>query len=170
VAFVVVWFGLAMVGQAFQEVPAAHSVAVALGLVPMLAQWVTQIVDLAIRKAGANLLAVAPRFGNELAIYGMIALGQGALLVSMIWAAALVWIVDRQFVKASAWMFAGAVLSCFGVIHAYRITPQGIENHLGWWVAPEFTLSYAAAATFLLICHAYATNNPGAFLNSDVQD
>ncbi|HET6141875.1 MAG TPA: hypothetical protein VFE02_00095, partial [Candidatus Acidoferrales bacterium] len=46
------------------------------------------------------------------------------------WAAALVWIVDRQFVKASAWMFAGAVLSCFGVIHAYRITPQGIENHL----------------------------------------
>ena len=78
VAFAVVWFGLAMVGQAFQEVPAAHSVAVALGIVPMLAQWVTQIVDLAIRKAGGDLMTVAPRFGGELAIYGMIALGQGA--------------------------------------------------------------------------------------------
>jgi AGZA family xanthine/uracil permease-like MFS transporter len=168
VAFVVVWFGLAMVGQAFQEVPAAHSVAVALGLVPMLAQWVTQIVDLSIRKAGADMLTVAPRFGGELAIYGMIALGQGALLVSMIWAAALVWIIERQFVKASAWMFVAAALSCFGAIHAYRLTPQGIENRLGWWVAPEFTLSYAAAAIFLLLCQAYSRSNPDAFRNRDL--
>jgi AGZA family xanthine/uracil permease-like MFS transporter len=170
VAFVVVWFGLAMVGQAFQEVPAAHSVAVALGLVPMLAQWVTQIVDLAIRKAGADMLTVAPRFGGELAIYGMIALGQGALLVSMIWAATLVWIIERRFLQASAWMLVAAVLSCFGVIHAYQLTSQGIENRLGGWVAPEFTISYAAAAGFLVVCHLYARNRPNAFLNSSLQE
>jgi AGZA family xanthine/uracil permease-like MFS transporter len=156
VAFAVVWFGLAMVGQAFREIPAEHAVAVALGLVPMLAQWVTQIVDLAIRKAGSDLLTVAPRFGGEFAIYGMIALGQGGLLVSMVWAAALVWMIERRFLQASAWMLVAAVLSSFGVIHAYQLTSQGIENHLGWWVAPEFTLSYLAAAGFLLACHAYA--------------
>lgn len=163
VAFAVVWFGLAMVGQAFQEVPAAHTVAVALGLVPMLAQWVTQTVDLAVRKAGGDLMTAAPRFGSELAIYGLIALGQGALLVSMIWAAALVWMLERQFLRASIWMLAAAVLSCFGVIHAYRLTPQGVENRLGWWVAPDFTLSYLAAALFLLVCHWYAQRRPGAF-------
>ena len=165
VAFAVVWFGLAMVGQAFREIPAAHSVAVALGLVPMLAQWVTQIVDLAIRKAGGDMLTVAPRFGGELAIYGMIALGQGGLLVSMVWAAALVWIIERRFLQASAWMLVAAVLSCFGVIHAYQLTSQGIENHLGWWVAPQFTLSYLAAALFLAGCHAYAINRPSVFLD-----
>jgi len=165
VAFAVVWFGLAMVGQAFQEVPATHTVAVALGLVPMLAQWVTQMVDLAIRKAGSDLLIVAPRFGGELAIYGMIALGQGGLLVSMIWAAALVWIIERRFLRASAWMLVAAFLSCFGVIHAYRLTAQGIENHLGWWVSPEFTLSYAAAALFLFACNVYARNTPSAFVD-----
>ena len=165
VAFVVVWFGLAMVAQAFREVPAAHSVAVALGLVPMLAQWVTQIVDLTVRKSGSDLMTVAPRFGGELAIYGMIALGQGSLLVSMIWAAALVWIVERKFLRASAWMLVAAVLSCFGVIHAYRLSPQGIENLLGWWVAPQFTLSYLAAALFLVACHWYARNGPGTFAN-----
>lgn len=165
VAFVVVWFGLAMVGQAFREVPAAHSVAVALGIVPMLAQWVTQIVDLAVRKAGGDLLTVAPRFGGELAIYGMIALGQGALLVSMVWAAALVWIIERRFLQAAGWMFVAAVLSCFGVIHAYQLTPQGIENHLGWWVSPEFTLSYLASALFLLVCHWYAQTRPSSFAN-----
>ncbi|MGD0909258.1 MAG: NCS2 family permease [Candidatus Acidiferrales bacterium] len=165
VAFVVVWFGLAMVAQAFQEVPAAHCVAVALGLVPMLAQWVTQIVDLTVRKSGSDLMTVAPRFGDELAIYGMIALGQGSLLVSMIWAAALVWIVERKFLRASAWLLVAAVLSCFGVIHAYRLSPQGIENLLGWWVAPQFTMSYLAAAVFLAGCHWYVQNKPGAFAN-----
>jgi AGZA family xanthine/uracil permease-like MFS transporter len=131
----------------------------------MLAQWVTQIVDLTARESGTNLMSIAPRFGGELAIYGMIALGQGALLVSMIWAAALVWIIERRFLQASAWMLVAAVLSCFGVIHAYRLTAQGIENRLGWWVAPEFTLSYLAAALFLFACYWYAQNRPGAFAN-----
>jgi AGZA family xanthine/uracil permease-like MFS transporter len=131
----------------------------------MLAQWVTQIVDLSIRKAGGDLMTVAPRFGGELAIYGMIALGQGALLASMIWAAALVWIIERRFLEASAWMLAAAVLSCFGLIHAYTLSPQGIENRLGWWVAPEFTLSYFAAALFLLLCHWYAKNRSAAFVD-----
>jgi AGZA family xanthine/uracil permease-like MFS transporter len=165
VAFAVVWFGLAMVGQAFEEIPKAHGVAVALGMVPILAQWVTQMMDVAIRKTGGDWVTVAPRFGNELSIYGLIALGQGGLLISMIWSAALVWIIDRQFKQAAAWMLAAAVLSCFGVIHAYRITSGGIENRLGWWVSPEFTLSYLAAAMFLLICNSYARNRPGAFVN-----
>jgi AGZA family xanthine/uracil permease-like MFS transporter len=155
VAFVIVWFGLSMVGQAFQEVPPAHGVAVALGLLPMLAQWVTQIVDLAIRKSGGELLTVAPRFGGEFAVYGLIALGQGALLISMIWAATLVWVIERRFLQAASWMLVAALFSCVGIIHAYRLTPQGIENHLGWWVAPEFTLSYLGAALFLWACHWY---------------
>jgi AGZA family xanthine/uracil permease-like MFS transporter len=163
VAFAVVWFGLAMVGQAFAEVPASHCVAVALGLVPMLAQWVTQTIDLAIRKSGGDLMTVAPRFGGELAIYGLIALGQGALLVSMIWAAALVWMIERRFLRAAMWMLAAAVFSFFGLIHAYRLTAQGIENKFGLWAAPGFALSYLAAALFLLICHWYTTSSPRAF-------
>jgi adenine/guanine/hypoxanthine permease len=163
VAFAVVWFGLAMVGQAFDEVPMGHSIAVALGLVPMLAQWVIQIVDLAIRKSGSDWITVAPRMTGEFAIYGLIALGQGALLVSMIWAAALAWIIDRRFLQAAGWMLVAAALSCVGVIHAYRLDPQGIENHLGWWVSPEFTLSYLAAAIFLSMCHWYAQSKSATY-------
>jgi len=62
-------------------------------------------------------------------------------------------------------MLVAAALSCVGVIHAYQLTPQGIENRLGWWVAPEFTLSYLGAALFLLACHAYAKDRPTAFVN-----
>ncbi len=73
-----------MVAQAFQEIPKSHCIAVAFGLLPMLASWGLQLVDLALRKGGSSLLQAAPKFGEELAIYGLIALSQGALLVSMV--------------------------------------------------------------------------------------
>jgi hypothetical protein len=60
-------------------------------------------------------------------------------------------------------MLVAAALSCVGVIHAYRLDPQGIENRLGWWVSPEFTLSYLAAAIFLSMCHWYAQSKSATF-------
>ncbi len=160
VAIIVVWFGLVMMGQAFTEVPKAHALAVAFGLIPMLAGWALELVDTAVRTAGSSLLACAPKFGGELQIYGLIALSQGSLLTSMLWAAALVYMIERRFLAAAVWLGAGAVLSCFGLIHAYVITAAGVENRLGWWVAPEFTISYALGAGFLVGCYFYA-KRPG---------
>jgi AGZA family xanthine/uracil permease-like MFS transporter len=42
------------------------------------------------------------------------------------------------------------------VIHAYRLSPNGVESMIGWWVAPAFTLAYASGAGFLLVCAWYA--------------
>jgi AGZA family xanthine/uracil permease-like MFS transporter len=167
VAIVIVWFGLVMVAQAFQEIPKSHCIAVAFGLLPMLASWGLQLVDLALRKGGSSLLQAAPKFGEELAIYGLIALSQGALLVSMVWAAALAYILDRRFLLAAGWLLAGAVLSFFGLIHAYDLNSAGIVNKLGVFAAPEFAISYAAAALFLAGCHFYIRRFPSAAQNSE---
>ena len=167
VAIVIVWFGLVMVAQAFQEIPKSHCIAVAFGLLPMLASWGLQLVDLALRKGGSSLLQAAPKFGEELAIYGLIALSQGALLVSMVWAAALAYILDRRFLPAAGWLLAGAVLSFFGLIHAYDLNSAGIMNKLGIFAAPEFAISYAAAALFLAGCHFYIRRFPSAAQNSE---
>ena len=156
VSIVVVWVGLVMVGQSFRDVPRAHAVAVALGLVPMLASWTLQLIDLAIRKAGSTLFATAPAFGGELSIYGLIAISQGALLVSMIWAASLAMTIDRQFHKAALWMVAAAGFSCLGFIHAYTLAPDGVHNKISLFAAPAFAWSYAGGAAFLLACHWYA--------------
>src|SRR6202167_3025461 len=153
---VIVWFGLVTVGQAFVEVPRSQSVAVALGLVPMLAQWVSSIADTVARKAGSSLVEILPRMGTELPLAGLLALGQGGLLTSMLWAATLALVVERKFAQAAGWMTAAAVLAAFGVIHAYTLTPAGIEGQLRWDAAPEFALSYAAGAVFLLVCGWYA--------------
>jgi AGZA family xanthine/uracil permease-like MFS transporter len=167
VAIVIVWFGLVMVAQAFQEIPKSHCIAVAFGLLPMLAAWGLQLVDLALRKAGSSLLQAAPSFGEELAIYGLIALSQGALLVSMVWAAAIAYMLDRRFLPAAGWLLAGAVLSFFGLIHAYELNSAGIVNKLGIFAAPEFTISYAAGALFLVGCHFYIRRFPSAAQNSE---
>src|SRR3984893_18332657 len=162
VAIVIVWFGLVMVAQAFQEIPKSHCIAVAFGLLPMLASWGLQLVDLALRKGGSSLLEAAPKFGEELAIYGLIALSQGALLVSMVWAAALAYLLDRRFLPAAGWLLAGAVLSFFVLIHAYDLNSAGIVNKLGIFAAPQFAISYAAAALFLAGCHFYNRRFPSA--------
>src|ERR1700691_3876291 len=153
---VIVWFGLVTVSQAFAHGPKAQTIAVALALVPMLAQWATGIADTVARKAGSSLAQVLPGMGTEIALGGMLALGQGGLLTSMLWAATLALVIERRFVAAAGWLATAAVLAAFGVIHAYTLTPAGIEGRLRWGAAPEFAMSYAGGAVFLLVCGWYA--------------
>jgi AGZA family xanthine/uracil permease-like MFS transporter len=165
VAMIVVWFGLVMVAQAFTEVRKSHAIAVAFGLIPILASWGVGLIDLTLRKGGSSFLQGAPLFGDELPIYGLIALSQGALLVSMIWTAAIAFMLDRRFLPAAGWLLAAAGLSCLGFIHAFRITNGGIEPVIGIFVAPAFALSYLAAAAFLVLFHLYAAR-PGSAAQS----
>jgi AGZA family xanthine/uracil permease-like MFS transporter len=153
---VIVWFGLVTVGQAFAEVPKAQTIAVALGLLPMIAQWVTGIADTVARGAGSSLAQILPRVSSELALGGLLALGQGGLLTSMLWAATLALVIERKFAQAAGWMTAAAVLAAFGVIHAYSLTSTGVEGRIGWNAAPGFALSYAGGTLFLLLCSLYA--------------
>jgi adenine/guanine/hypoxanthine permease len=157
---VIIWFGLITVGQAVTEVDPNQAIAVVLGLIPALAQWATGIADTVARKAGSSLLEIMPRMGSDLALGGLIALGQGSLLTSMIWAATLALILERRFEAAAGWLGAAAVLSAAGVIHAYQLSAGGVGSLLGWWVAPQFALTYAGGALFLLLCGWYARRDP----------
>jgi AGZA family xanthine/uracil permease-like MFS transporter len=77
---------------------------------------------------------------------GLIALGQGSLLTSMLWSAALALIVQRRFAPAAAWLAAAAVLSAVGIIHAYKLSPNGVEEPDRLVGRAEFTLAYAGGA------------------------
>ena len=148
----IVWFGLVTVGQAFAEVPKNEALAVALGLLPALAQWATTLADTIARKAGSSLFALAPKMGGDLALGGLIALGQGSLLTSMLWCAALALIVQRRFLASAGWVAALAALSALGVIHAYALGPEGVESIIRWGAVPQFAWAYTAGAMFLLAC------------------
>ena len=152
---ILLWIGLIITAQAFQEVPRKHSVAVALGLVPALAAWGLLLIETTLRKSGTTLFAAAPKFGGDLYIHGLIALNQGFMLSCMILSAMLVFVIERQFFTAALWTATAALFSFFGVIHAYDLTPAGVQNHFGFDAAPEFAAAYLGAALLLLALHYY---------------
>jgi AGZA family xanthine/uracil permease-like MFS transporter len=152
---ILLWVGLIITAQAFQEVPKKHSVAVALGLMPALAAWALLLIETTIRKAGTTLFDLAPKFGNDLYIYGIISLSQGFMLSCMILSAIMVFVVERQFFKAAIWTATAAMMSFFGIIHAYLLTPAGVQNRFGFGSANAYAAAYLIAAMLLVVLHFY---------------
>ncbi len=165
---VIVWFGLVTVGQAFVEIPRRHAIAVALGIIPILAEWAAGLAGTVARAAGGSLAAALAHTNGELALAGLISLGRGGLLTSMLWGAALALIVDRRFVTAAAWLGGAALLSGCGVIHAWQLGSSGVEGRIGWNAAPAFTASYVAGAVFLLLCAWWARASSQPQLESEI--
>jgi adenine/guanine/hypoxanthine permease len=152
---ILLWIGIVITSQAFQQVPKNHALAVATGLIPSLASWALLLVETALRKAGTTLFEAAPRFGGDLFVYGMIALSQGFLLSSMLLASILVFLIEREFLKAGIWALAAGALSCVGLIHAYDLQPAGLKNRFGLLAAPDFTAAYTLSALLFFILHFF---------------
>jgi AGZA family xanthine/uracil permease-like MFS transporter len=150
---ILLWIGLIMTAQAFQSVPKSHALAVGLGLIPALASWALLLIETTLRVAGTSLFAAAPKFGNDLYIHGVIALSQGFMLSSMLLAALLVHVIEREFLKGAIWTGTAAVLAWFGLIHGYELTAQGVQNKFGWGAAPAFAAAYGLGALCLLGMH-----------------
>jgi len=155
VAFMIVWFGLLMVGQAFHESGPRQGAAVAIGLIPLLCTWGLQLVDTSLQSAGTSLFAAYGRFGSDLPLGGLIALSQGAFLTSMIWAACCSYLLQQRFLPAALWLGIAALFSYFGLIHAFVLTPDGVQNRLGPGASPAFAGSYALAALLMVAGHLY---------------
>jgi AGZA family xanthine/uracil permease-like MFS transporter len=141
---ILLYIGIIIVAQSFQETPKDHAPAVALGIVPALAGWGLLMVETGLRAAGSSLFQVGlARFNQEsLAIHGMISLERGFIFTSMILAAIGVALIERQFNKAAGWSVAAALLSALGIIHAYDLTRAGITSRFGWMAAPDFFVAY----------------------------
>jgi AGZA family xanthine/uracil permease-like MFS transporter len=80
-------------------------------------------------------------------------LNQGFLLSAMVLAAILVFITEREFLQAAGWTATAAVLSLVGLIHAYELTPSGVQNKFGIAAAPAFGAMYGLSAVLLLCLH-----------------
>lgn len=150
---ILLWIGIMISAQAFQEVPKIHALAVAFGLIPSLSAWGLHLVETTLRVAGSSLYEAAPSFGGELYIHGMIALSQGFLMSAMVFAAILVCIIERDFLRAACWTLSASLLSMTGLIHAYELTEAGVQNKLGIAAAPSFGFIYALSGIVLLWLH-----------------
>lgn len=158
---ILLYIGIIIVAQSFQETPKEHAPAVALGLVPALAGWGLLMLETGLRAGGKSLFQVGlARFAQgSVAIHGMIALERGFIFTSMILAAIGVALIERRFTRAAVWSLVAACLSAFGIIHAYALTPGGITSRFGFLAAPEFMVGYLLLAGLFYAVHLTAQKN-----------
>jgi AGZA family xanthine/uracil permease-like MFS transporter len=152
---ILLYIGMLIGSQAFQETPARHAPAIVLALVPQIAAWGKTQIDGALGAMGTTAAAVGfDKLGTQGVLYeGLEILGGGATLAGIILGAITVFIIERDFVKAAAFAFAGAVFTFFGLIHAEAI---GIAK------TPLMVVSYLGITAILLACKRFTTIVPRA--------
>src|SRR5277367_3369812 len=117
---ILLYIGMLIGSQAFQESPTRHAPAIILAMIPQIAAWGKSQIDGALHAAGTDASAIAlDKFGNNGVLYkGLATLGGGATLAGIVLGAVTVFIIDRQLEKAAWFALAGAVFTFFGLIHA----------------------------------------------------
>lgn len=139
---ILLYIGMLIGAQAFQETPRSHAPAVILSLVPQVAAWGKLQIDSALGAAGTNAMTLGlDKLGQVGVLYhGLEVMGSGAILVSLVLAAITASMIDRAFAKAAAFALAGAVLTFFGLMHSEAI---GVAR------SPLVALSYLGVAALL---------------------
>lgn len=152
---ILLYIGMLIGAQAFQESPHRHAPAIILALVPQIAAWGKTMIDNALGAAGTNAATVGiDKLGQVGVLYrGLEALGSGATLAGVVLGSITVMIIDRKLERAAAFAAVGAVLTFFGFIHGEAI---GLNR------SPVIALSYLVVAGILLACARGAEAHPAA--------
>lgn len=142
---ILLYIGMLIGAQAFQESPHKHAPAVVLAIVPTIASWGTTQINNALAAAGtdAGKVGLDALANNGVLYHGLQILGSGATLCGIILGSIAVMIIDKKLEKAAYFAFAGAVLTFFGLIHAEAI---------GFGQTPAVAAAYLIVAVFLFAC------------------
>jgi len=157
---ILLYIGMLIGAQAFQTTPVKHAPAIVLALFPHLAAWAKLLIDTGMASMTNAMQTVGGLSPEKLAevktaaimslpqqgviYHGLEVMGGGSILTGLVLGAIGVFVIERDFVKASAFAFAGAVLTYFGFMHGEAV---GIGGGLG--VTPAVALSYAVVAVGL---------------------
>ena len=107
---ILLYIGMLMGAQAFQETPKSHAPAIVLSLMPHLAHWGKLQIDNSLAAAGTigGRGGYGPAGRRRGVLYeGLKVLGGGAIIGGLVLAAIAAFVIDRAFMKAAAFAVAG---------------------------------------------------------------
>jgi AGZA family xanthine/uracil permease-like MFS transporter len=152
---IVLWIGIIISAQAFQATPRDHAPAVVVGLFPAFAAWGINLLKLGYQGAGRTLSEEASKGVPINGFRGMLALERGFIFTSMIMAAISVFLIEREFSKASLWSLAAAVMAFFGVIHTYEFSGNETISVIGWNTGGQWAFGYFCFAALFMAFHLW---------------
>jgi adenine/guanine/hypoxanthine permease len=152
---ILVYVSIDITAQAFEATPGRHAAAVVFSFFPAIARLV------AIELGNPEYVSPA-HFGElmsstaqgmpELAV--IVALGNGFIITSMVWAGFLAALVDRRTGAAIIMLLSGAVLTLFGIIHS--VDPGG-AMYFPWNLSGiARTLAFQFTAAYVVLAAAIA--------------
>jgi AGZA family xanthine/uracil permease-like MFS transporter len=166
---ILLYIGMLIGAQAFQTTPVKHAPAIVLALTPHLAAWAKLQIDtmlgatvsaaqsvggLAADKVGAVKAAAIASLPQQGVLYhGLEVMGGGSILAGLVLGAIGVFVIEREFVKASAFALSGAVLTYFGFMHGESV---GVGGGMG--VTPAVALAYVVIAAGFFALGRYGTS------------
>ncbi|MET4295976.1 AGZA family xanthine/uracil permease-like MFS transporter [Bradyrhizobium sp. LB8.2] len=167
---ILLYIGMLIGAQAFQTTPVKHAPAIVLALTPHLAAWAKLQIDtmlgstmnaaaivggMAADKADAVKAAAIAALPQQGVFYhGLDVMGGGSILGGLILGAIGVFIIERDFEKASAFALVGAVLTYFGFMHGEAVGIGG-----GFGVTPSVAFAYAVMAAGLYALSRRSSEN-----------
>lgn len=149
---ILLYIGMLIGSQAFQESPHRHAPAIIVAIVPSLAAWGKLQIDNALGAvSGIHLVTpemVASMKQVGIFYHGLSILGGGSILSGVVLAAMTAYITDRTFYKAAGFALAGGILTFFGLMHGEEI--GALQN-------PAVVTAYIMVAAILYGCARFST-------------
>jgi AGZA family xanthine/uracil permease-like MFS transporter len=147
---ILLYIGMLIGSQAFQESPKRHAPAIVVALVPSIAAWGLLQIDNSL-DAVAGIHQVTPEMIATMAktgifYHGLTILGGGSILAGVVLGAMTTYIIDRKFLFAAGFAMAGAVLTFFGLMHGQAV---GIGQ------TPSVVVAYVMVAGILFGCYQF---------------
>lgn len=138
------YVGIVVAVQAVNETPKIEMPVVFVALFPWIANWALTLLNNVLTSAGTDAASVGLEAFSEAGVYhsGLVALGSGAPLSSILWGCLVVFAVRNRPVPAMITAAISALLTITGVIHSVAV---------GWWQQPEMALAYLLIGGLFLI-------------------
>lgn len=140
---ILIFIGISITSQAFTSSPGKYAPAVVIAMIPHLADWTINEVNIAFTAAGTSFGEIGQEIINAAGLnyLGASALGTGSIIIGIILGAITVFIIDRKFLSAAITTLAASILTFFGIIH---------NNQLAIMPNPSMFIGYLAMGLILL--------------------
>jgi AGZA family xanthine/uracil permease-like MFS transporter len=146
---ILLYIGMLIGSQAFQETPKRHAPAIILAIIPSIANWGLTIINNSLAAANVPVTdeLVTGMLNQGVYYRGLQILGGGSTLGGLILGAIAVCIIDRHLMKAAGFALTGCILTFFGLMHGEQV---------GIGVSPLVSTGYLLVALMMVACSKFA--------------
>jgi len=144
IAPIFIFIGFEIIRQAYKDSPPAHSPAVSLSMLPVIASLVLIVLGQFTGATGMALDKLPIRLQTMHQTLTM--LSNGFIITGLLWGSMLAFLIDHKTRLAALCAFVCALLTLFGVIHS--VLPTG-ELYLPWKISKN--APYMVSAAYLAL-------------------